>query len=35
VDGEIIGLDVVMDIDGLERVIRDWLIERAAKVASR
>lgn len=33
-DGEITGLDVVMDIDGLEDVIRAWFIERAARVAS-
>lgn len=32
-DGEIIGVDMVMDNDGLEDVIRDWILERAAKVA--
>lgn len=35
VDGELIGQDFVMDIDGLEHVIRDWMLERAAKVAAR
>lgn len=34
-DGEVVGLDLVMDIDGLEDVIREWMIERAAKVAQR
>lgn len=35
VDGGIsIGLDTIMDIDGLFEVIHDWLIERARKVAA-
>lgn len=35
IDGEVVRLDVVMDIDGLQDVIRDWMLERAAKVAVR
>jgi len=35
IDGEIVGLDVVFSIDDLEQVIREWLTERAAKVAGR
>lgn len=31
--GEVVGVDTVMDIDGLMRVIRDWTLERAARVA--
>jgi hypothetical protein len=35
VDGGVsIGLDTIMDIDGLIVVIHDWLIERAGKVAA-
>lgn len=34
-DGRSIGLDQVMDIDGLHATIREWMIERAAKVAAR
>jgi hypothetical protein len=35
VDGEIIALDIAMDLDGLDDVIRDWMLERAGKVAAR
>lgn len=34
VDGKIVGIDGVIDIDGLEKVIKAWLVERAAKVAA-
>ena len=30
-DGKFVGSDVVMDIDRLEEVIREWMLERAAK----
>lgn len=33
VDGEIVDVDHVLDIDGLEDVIRDWLIDHAQRVA--
>lgn len=35
IDGDVVSLDFVMDIDGLQAVIRDWMLERAAKVAVR
>lgn len=35
IDGDVVDLDMVMDIDGLEDVIRDWMLERAGKVAGR
>lgn len=34
VDGKITGMDCIIGIDELEEVIRDWLLERAAKVAA-
>jgi hypothetical protein len=35
VDGEVVGVDEVMDVDGIEDVIREWILERAPKVALR
>lgn len=35
IDEEVVGLDVAMGMDGLQDVIRDWMLERAAKVAVR
>lgn len=35
IDGTPTSLDVVLDIDAIELVIRDWMIERAGKVAAR
>lgn len=33
IDGRPVGVDYVMEIDELEHVIRDWMLERATKVA--
>ena len=33
VDGELVAVDLVADTDGLEGVIREWILEHAAKVA--
>lgn len=34
IDGQVVGLAEVMDTDALEHVIREWMIERAGKVAA-
>lgn len=33
VDGKIVGADLVMDLDGLMTVIRDWILARAVGIA--
>ena len=33
VDGALVNGSDIMDLDGLQKLIRDWFIERAAKVA--
>lgn len=34
-DGELVSVDQVMDQDGLGNIIREWILERATKVALR
>lgn len=34
IDGSFSGVDVAMDVDGLIKVIQEWMVERAAKVAA-
>jgi hypothetical protein len=34
-DDEIVPVDLVMDLNGLQTVIREWILDRAAKVALR
>lgn len=33
VDGQLTGLDIVMDVDGLIVTIQEWILARAAQVA--